>query len=87
MIAFLGLAILFALIILNLSKCFPGIFNRAGASWGEWLNSSVDPPCNCLLSEQWRFSEMMRTLLNFSLKMEFGTLPWGNHEFGKEKTF
>ena len=58
------------LIIVNFAECFPGILSRAGESRGERLESSVDPPCNCLLYEQRGFSEMMLTLPNSSLKME-----------------
>ena len=66
------------LIIVNFAECFPGILSRAGESRGERLESSVDPPCNCLLYEQRGFSEMMLTLPNSSLKMESSTLPSGS---------
>lgn len=69
----------FPLIILNFSVFSrnPEQSRRKGGG-GEWLTSSVDPLCNCLLAEQRRLSEMMRSLLNSPLKMAFGPLPVGS---------
>lgn len=49
--------------------------SRSKGESGEWLNSSVDPLGNCLLSGQRTFSGMMLTLANSPLKMAVFPCP------------